>query len=157
MTLENILRRKLAEAKPASSRHELLFTEDGCPWTVHLVADRRDEWSSVVWELALRRGAPTGKDLAVWAQDVAGHVSGLMEPLEVIEIDHLRNAGLLRSAKPSERDGSLFYYEVLLQGTSSALVRRYQASSEPGAKRVQVPFGLTNEALAKLADNLASE
>jgi hypothetical protein len=45
---------------------------------------------------------------------------------------------------------------VLLYGTAAATVRRYQASHEAGARREQVAFALTHEALAKLAGDLTS-
>jgi len=157
MTLANIVRRKLAEAKPASSRHELLFTDESCPWTVHLTAERRDEWSTVAWEFSLGRGTPFAGDLAAWAERIAGSASGLMETLKVVEVDRERNEALVRSAEPALRDGQLFYYEIVLQGTAGAMLRRYQGAAEVGQKRIQVPFALTNEALAKLAGDLASE
>src|SRR2546430_7634820 len=122
MTLANILRRKLAEARPASSRHELLFTDEQSPWTVHLTAERRDEWSTVAWELSLRRGTSFDGDLGEWADRIASSVSGLMEPIKVIEIDRVRHEGLLRSIEPEERDGQIFYYELVLRGTSGALI-----------------------------------
>jgi hypothetical protein len=157
MTIANILRRKLAEAAPASGRHELLFTEESCPWTIHLTAERHDEWSTVAWELSLRRGTSFDGDLADWAERVANNVSGLMESIKVVEVDRVRNEALLRSIQPESRDGQLFYYEFVLHGTSAATLRRFQAWPEPGHKRTQVPFALTNEALGKLVGDLSAE
>ena len=157
MTLANIIRQKLAEAKPVSDRHELLFTGEGCPWTVHLTADRRDEWSTVVWEFSIRRGSEFGGDLTDWADRVVKGTVGVLDPIKVVEIDRERNEALLRTANPQLVDGKLLYHELVLHGASSALIRRFQAARETGSMRLQVPFALTNESLAKLAGDVALE
>jgi hypothetical protein len=90
-----------------------------------------------------------------WANGVARRVTGLMEPLRVLEIDIQRNEALLRSNEPTRRSADLFYYEVLLKGTQAASVRRYQGNPD-GGRREQVPFGLTHEALAKLIGDLVA-
>ena len=73
-----------------------------------------------------------------------------MEPNKVIEIDRVRNESLLTSvpARSCAMDRSSTI-ELVLHGTSGALMRRYQAWPEPGQKRIQVPFALTNEALGE--------
>ena len=99
--------------------------------------------------------APTAADLKTRAERLAGRATGLMEPLRLIEVDAGRNVALLRSAAPQQRGDDLFYYEVLLQ-EGGAGVRRYQASTQGGARQ-QVAFPLTHEALAKLAADLTAD
>jgi hypothetical protein len=107
--------------------------------------------------LARSAQAPAGRvDLKGWAEAIEGRHTGLLEPLKVIEIDPLRNEGLLRSTTAARRGDSLFYYEILLKGTRSALVRRYQAKQAGTRSREQVAFTLTHEALAKLAGELTA-
>lgn len=155
MTLANILRQKLSESA-AHGRHEVAAADADCGWAAYLTADHHDQWSTVAWELSLRRGAGSG-DVAAWAQRVAERTGGLMEPLAVIEVEPSLRQALVRSAVPTERDGKLYYYEVLLKDHASALVRRFEASHDAGQKRQQVPFVLTNEALLKLVGDLTAE
>jgi hypothetical protein len=154
MTLANTLLAKLNDWRPPE-RAPLTAAEGG--WSATLTADRADVVGCLVWELAVRRTAPApGGDLKAWAERVAGRPAGLVEPLKVLEVDALRNEALLRSDEPSQRGGDLFYFEVLLRGTSEALVRRYRAWHDPAKKREQVAFALTHEALAKLVDTLTA-
>ncbi|MCI0378393.1 MAG: hypothetical protein L0215_12360 [Gemmataceae bacterium] len=153
MTLENTLRQKLAEAKPAHTRHDWSVHDEASGWHVYLTADHRDQFTTVAWELKLRRGSHSA-DLASWA-DRAAKATGLLESLKVVEVDVGRQEALLRSDQPAERDGRTFYYEVLLQSAGAVLMRRYQGSHQT-AKRDQVPFVLTNETLAKLAGVLTA-
>ena len=132
------------------------MADEGYGWAVTLTIDRHDELSSAVWELQLRRVAPAPDEvtLAAWAQGIAGRVTGLLESLAILEIDTERNEALLRSTEPTRRKADRFYYEVLLQGTNLATVRRYQASPN-GGRREQVAFVLTHETLAKFIKDLA--
>ena len=160
MTLANILRRKLSDTPSAGepapgARHELSVADDTSGWTVYLTADRRDRWTTVAWELALRRGTPQG-DVASWAQRIAERTGGLLETLRVVEVDAANDRALVRSALPSEEEGKLFYYEVLLHGTTSALVRRFEGVHGSG-KRQQISFALTNEVLTRLVGSLTEE
>jgi hypothetical protein len=127
-------------------------------WTVSVTADRCDGMGCLVWELAFaRKGAPAADArLTSWAEGVAKRVKSLAEPLKVIEVDTVRNEALLRSQEPSQRGEHVLYYEVLLRGTQSATLRRYQAQHTAGSHRQQVGFVLTHEALAKLAEDVAA-
>jgi hypothetical protein len=132
---------------------------EGSDWGLTLTADRNDELGCLVWELALHRaGAPAPPTAALesWAQRAAARVTGLLEPLKVVEVDPERGEALLRSQQASRRGEQLFYYEVLLKNSSSATLRRYQASNGNG-KREQVVFALTHEALAKLVGDLIAD
>jgi hypothetical protein len=112
----------------------------------------------MLWEVALGRTGvvPAGLTLRSWAEQAAKRVTGLLEPLAVYEIDDARGEAILRSQAPTQRAGHLGYYEVLLRGTASAMLRRYSARHQPGSHRQQVAFALTHEALAKVADDLTA-
>jgi len=154
-----MLRRKLSETPAADERHEIAVTDEASGWSVYLTAERHDKWTTVAWEMTVRRGASAGSHaasaLAAWAQRIVEKATGLLETLRVIEIDSAHDRALIRSAAPTDSDESLAYYEIILQGTPSALIRRYEGS-HTGGKRTQVPFVLTNEVLAKFAGDLAS-
>jgi len=132
-----------------------MVSDEARGWTLYLTADRRDAWTTIVWEMCLRRAASTG-DVASWAERIARRSSGLLESLRVIEVDPSNSKALIRSEPPTEREGKLSYYEVVLQGTSSALVRRYEGTHASG-KREQTAFILTNEVLAKWVGDLTAE
>jgi hypothetical protein len=159
MTLDETVLQKVADwHPPRGSRQTLPIPDEGSGWAVTLVVDRHDELSSALWEIDVRRVVPARGQVTLesWANDVAGRVTGLLEPLRVLEIDVLRNEALLRSNQPSRRSEDLFYYEVLLKGTQAANVRRYQGNPG-GGHREQVPFVLTHETLAKLVGDLATD
>ncbi len=160
MTLNETLHRKLADWRPPEGRHDLTVPDEAGAWAVTVTADRCDELGCLVWEINLTRragAAGRGLDLSAWAQSVVARVTGLLEPLKVVEIDPVRNEGLLRSNTAARRGDKIFYYEVLLIGTSAAQVRRFQAEQSGTCRREQVAFALTHEALAKLAGDLIAE
>jgi hypothetical protein len=158
MTLAETVRQKLAENFPHSGRHDLAIADDAAGWTLHLTLDRRDELGCLVWELTLRRTnpAPAGETLRTWAERIARQTTGLLEPIKVLEIDEARNQALLRSETPSLRKGKPTYYEVLLQGTNQACLRRYEAETHGNSKRQQIAFAVTNDGLAKLAEDMTA-
>jgi hypothetical protein len=154
MTLEKTLLQKLAEWRPDTSAAPLTVSgPDG--WTVSLSAERNEEIAARVQEITLRRPEPV-QDLRGWADRLCARATGLLEPLALLEIDAGQQTAQLRSQGPSERDGSVFYYEVLLAGKGEATVRRYQAKAGGGKKREQVGFALTHEALARFVGDLAA-
>src|SRR5262245_37908383 len=157
MTLENTVLGKLAEWRPPAGRQTLTVTDPASGWTALVTADRSDVVGCLAWEVSLRRAAADGgpEDLAGWAAGAASRVSSLLEPLKVHEIDAERNEALLRSVGPARRGERLFYYEVLLRGTTEATVRRYQATHNGAERRQQIPFALTREALARFVADLA--
>jgi hypothetical protein len=155
MTLANILRQKLSDAPAVCERHEFSVADEASGWTLYVTADRRDAWTTVALEISLRRNTSSG-DLAAWAEQIARKTSGLLETLRIVEVDGPSGVALLRSGPPTERDGKIHYYEVILKGTASALVRRFEGTHASG-KRDQVPFVLTNEVLAKFVGDLAGQ
>jgi len=158
MNLNETLLQKRNDSQPTSiGRHSWShsFTDHG--WTVTLATDQVDTVGSLLWELSLQRiGEPVAVDLKQWASRIASQVTGLMEPLTVHEVDATSHEAILRSESPAKRGESKLYYEVRLTGDSQAVVRRYQYSPDV-AKRVQVAFALTHEAMAKLASDIAGE
>lgn len=152
MTLANVVLQKLSEAKPATGRHELAFADEASGWSLYLTADRRDELSVLAWETKLRR-TENGGDVADWAARLAEKAIGLPEPVRVIEIDAPRRQALLRSVNPVQRQDRILFYEVILQGTGSALIRRFQGFPL-GDTREQVAFAVTHEALARLVEEI---
>jgi hypothetical protein len=160
MTLDETVLQKLADWQPAAGRQTLNLPTARSGWALALTADRHDELGSLVWELLLSRAAapsPADNSLAAWADRAAGRVTGLTEPLKVLEVDVVKNEALLRSEEPSHRAEKVLYYEVLLRGTNSASLRRFQAVPGGSGKREQVAFALTNEALAKLVADLTTD
>jgi hypothetical protein len=159
MTPNEPILRRLAEWKPGDGRHVLNLASENGGWTLQLTADHNDQLGCLIWEVMLRRNSvPADADVAAlraWAERVASRVTGLLEILEVIEVDAPRQVAMLRSKEPARRDNELHYYEVLLKSAGEASVRRYRASRQADSRREQEAFALTHEALAKLALDLS--
>jgi len=160
MTLDEILFQRLGSWRPPEGRHDLTVADEAPGWALTISADRCDEVGCLVWELNLRRAsdAPArAVTLHDWADGVASRVTGLLEPLKVIEVDGVRNEALLRSSAATQRGEKLYYYEVLLRGTSAARVCRYQAKPNNAGPRDQVSFAITQETLVKFSADLSAD
>jgi hypothetical protein len=155
MTLDETLLRKLANWRPDSARQTAAVEADG--WRADVTADAVDTVGAKLWEVALQRTAPEANPapLAEQAARIAARVTGLMEPLRLVELDPAHDVAQLRSAAPAAKGESLYYYEVERRTDGRSKLRRFQAGNA-AAKREQVPFALTHEALAKLVSDLAS-
>lgn len=105
-------------------------------------------------ELSLERAGPDGATMREWADKVAANTGGLLERLKVYEIDEPRNHALLRSETPQARETARNYYEVALEGTTSATLRRFRGDTTPGKGREQVPFALTYETIGQVVEGL---
>jgi hypothetical protein len=137
----------------------LLVADPGTPWSVEIAADCVDLVGCRLWELTLRRAgadldAAALKERAV---QVANRVTGLLEPLKLVEVDEPRRIALLRSEAPGQYGDDLFYYEALFHGHGLIEFRRFQGSHQPGGRRQQAAFTLTHDALAKLVGDLTAE
>ena len=155
MTLENMLRKKLAEAPVAGSAGAVL-PYDG--WNVILRPDAQDTLSCSLWDVIMERPAwGRDGDPRAWAEQICRKATGLLEPLKLVEIDAGKRIALLRSAEPTPRDPGLEYHEVELHGTNRATVRRFRGFQEAGRKREQIPFTVTYEALAQLVRGITAE
>jgi hypothetical protein len=155
MTLDELLLQKLAKWRPDTNCPTLEVNDPASGWTINLTADCVEQIGSRLNELTLARTVPLAAgDLKARADRVASQVTGLLEPLRLIEIDTERSTALLRSNDPSQRGEDLFYYELLLQGDGGCALRRYQASQRTGTRRQAVTFNLTHDALGKLVNDL---
>ncbi len=158
MTLANTLLEKLSDWKhPGDGRHTFAVLDPHTGVTVHLAVEHLERLSCQLWEARITRPAGAvaqGPSLADWAAHVAAEATGLLEPLKVVEVDDVHGHALLRSDEPAEKQDDLFYYELLLQQSGAAFVRRYRGSRQP-TKREQVSFILTREALGKLVEDIA--
>jgi len=154
MTLAEALLQKLARWRPDSGQQTLDVADVETGWTVAVTADHVEVLGCRLWEVTLRRAGADPADLPARAGQVASRVTGLLEPLRLVEVDTNQGVALLRSDSPARWGEGLFYYEVLLRGDSTTTLRRYQAPSPAEPRRQQVPFTLTHEALAKLVRDL---
>ena len=151
MTLENTLRQQLSSPEPGG-----FHVSDG-GWEVILVTDKSDSLSCAIRELGLGCHAPIAEELHAWATRVANRVTGLIEPLKVVEVDQPLGKAMLRSATPTVKDDKAYYYELLLERTSHTVanLRRYAGDRHGGDKREAVPFVLTHDAIVKLVTDIA--
>ena len=125
MTLNEAILAKLADWRP-NGRQSLLIPDSGTGWTVSVTADRSDELGCLLWETTTRRSAgPREEPLRAWADRVAQRVTGLLEPLAVIEVDATRSEAVLRSETPARRGEDVQYYELLLRGGHAARLRQH--------------------------------
>lgn len=157
MTLDAMLP-KLSDWRPDNDgRHVFTHHDDAMGAAVHLTVDRQESLGCQLWEVAVTRAPASmpSDTLVGWAKRIAARVTGLLEPLQLLEADETHGMALLRSNKPAARDEDLYYYEVVLTKAGSATVRRYRGSKQP-VQREQVGFTLTHEAVAKLAGDLAA-
>jgi hypothetical protein len=151
MTLENTLRRQLSNPEPGG------FHVSSGDWHVTVAAEKSDSLSCALRELTLERNAPIQEELPAWAARVAARVTGLIEPLKVVEVDQPLGKALLRSAAPTVKDGKAFYYELLLERTShtAANLKRFAGDRNGSEKREAVVFVLTHDAIVKLVADIA--
>ncbi|MCS6864389.1 MAG: hypothetical protein RMJ56_17220 [Gemmataceae bacterium] len=152
------LLQKLSEWHPTGTgRHSLITTIPETGWSVQLLVDKADSLSCLIWEMTLVRTdpAPAGITLRSWAEAIAQRVTGLLEPLKLLEVDETRHEAILRSQAPSPKGDQLAYYEVHLYGTHRATVSRFHASRNTSGRK-QVPYALTHEVLAKLAGDITA-
>ncbi|MGH7171918.1 MAG: hypothetical protein ACRELG_16710, partial [Gemmataceae bacterium] len=156
MSLDVLLLEKLANWRPDSDRRTLDVSDAAGDWNVAVTAECVDVVGSRLWELSLRRTAEEAPtvELPTRAKRVCERVTGLLEPLRLVEVDAPRQLALLRSEQPGQLGDARFYYEVLLNGDGGASVRRYQTPNAGEPRRRQVGFTLTHEALAKLVRDL---
>jgi hypothetical protein len=147
---------KLNEWKPMG-RETWVESFDPEGWTVSLTADHNDIVGTLAWELKLLRTSdePSHKTGRSWAESIALRSSGLMERIKLLEVDTERSETILRSDTPSKKGDVVSYYEIQLEGTTTAVVRRYQANRTLGTKREQIVFPVTHEALMKLIGDIA--
>lgn len=118
-----------------------------------------DKLSCSLGELRLRPRTPaqlTSDQLKAWGERIAVRVRYMLEAIETVELDAARGRLLLRSTPPEKKaDGSVLYYELLLESTSQLLLERHRFNSRQ-RNRTRVPLHCTRELLEKLLDDLAA-
>src|SRR2546423_14828944 len=110
MTLAETLQRKLADWRPGEGRQLLAVPDEGAGWSLTLTADRTDSLGCLAWEFRLERTTRPAVGVAAlqsWAEQVARRVTGLLEPLQVVEVDAQRPEALLRSQEPTASGDAL--------------------------------------------------
>lgn len=122
-------------------------------WSTTLTATAIDGIGCRLWELSTSRTTTDPIDLQAQAEAIAGRVTGLLEPLRLLEVDAEHGLALCRSTEPTTRQGQRFYTELLVRTDGGVELRRYRAAV-PGSPREQVAFTLTHEAIVKLVDDL---
>jgi hypothetical protein len=161
MTLAEALLPKLADWQPAGEgRHTVAIALPEHGWTVQLTAERVDTVGCRLAEVDTTRTNPVPEDAAALeahARRAAGRVTGLLEPLRLVEIDRGHHVALLRSDAPAKKGDLVSYYEVKFRGRNRVTLARFQATKDSPAQRKAVPFALTHEALAKVVDDLVRE
>jgi hypothetical protein len=151
MTLESTLLEKLSEWQPPPARAELHVASAG--WHAMVIADRSDALGCLLWELKLQSDGTDEIDVRKWADATAKRVSGLTQPLKVVEVDAIRKEAQLRSDTVLERGDKRLYHELLLNGLGHAVLRRFQTVNGTTG-REQVTFAVTHEAVARLAEDV---
>jgi hypothetical protein len=154
MTLGETLLQKLARWRPDGGRETLEVAHPETGWAASLDAGHVEALGCRLWELALRRLSPAAVDLRARAEQVAARSKGLLEPLRLVEVDAGKGVAQLRSDEPGRWGDGHFYYEALVHADGGLNFRRYQAPGPDEPRRRQVPFTLTHEVVARLADDL---
>jgi hypothetical protein len=155
MTLDAKVRPKLNELPPVNGtrqRFDLTVPELG---KVALDVQTLEKLGAELWELTVEPAAPRTLALADHAKVLAARLTGLLEPLTLIECDTVRGEAMLRSQQPAKQENDLFFYELMVRQEGQSTLRRYQHQIG-NTPRKQVPFVLTREALAKGIADLAT-
>lgn len=155
MTIAESLETKLGSWKPnGTGPHSQLLGLPEHGWTAHISAERADSLGCSLLEFDLFRDREAPKALTTkgWGEAICHRVTGLLEPLKLIECDAEADQTIIRSDRVTAKAGANHYYELKLDGTNKASLRRY--AGKPGEGRHQIPFTLTHEALAKLTEDI---
>ena len=154
--LDEILLRKLAEWRPDTANPTLSLTDPAGAWSVTLDAEAVETIGSRLRQVSVRPVTATvTTPLNEQADRLARDVTGLLEPLRVIEVDAGPGVAQLRSQAPAQHDGANRYYEVTRHADGTTHLSRYQTRPAEG-KRQAIPFSLTHEALAKIVRDFAA-
>jgi hypothetical protein len=156
MTLANTLQKKLGEHHSADHPAPHVIRHQG--WNVSLRPEAIDTLGCQLWDVTFQREVPQAAgDPRAWAERISRKVTGLLEPLKLVELDAGQNVALVRSAEPTPGSPGLDYHEIELHGTNRAIVRRFRGFQEVGRKREHIPFTVTYDALAKVVDGITAE
>jgi hypothetical protein len=161
MNLAETLQQKLSEWRPAGKDRPSTIVElPEYGWSVRFAATKVDTLGSALAEIEAVRATAIADDataLEAHARKVAGRVTGLLEPLRLIEVDRNRNIAILRSDAPRTRGSDVLFYEVCFTGLNRVSVRRFTATKLSPAHREPVEYVLTHEVVGKLVDDLVRD
>lgn len=157
MTLAETVLQKLAEVRSDGTRQTVSLDHPESGWKVDVQAERVDTVGSRLWEIDLARSRPAAEPVParVQGQRIADRVTGLLEPLTLVEADSERDVAQVRSRTPTRQGDAAHYYELVRHGDGTTRFGRYQGS-QSGTPREQVPFTLTHEVLGKLLGDLTA-
>ena len=106
----------------------------------------------------MRRPAPPGVGLRQWAEQIGERVSCLLDRSRCWKWTRSASRRCCAAPWPVGHQDNRTYFEVILDGTTSAVVRRFQtapqADSAAPVRRVQLAFAMTHEGLIKLVSDL---
>jgi hypothetical protein len=104
-----------------------------------------------------RRAAQLSTEqLRAWGDRVAKRVRYLLEAIESVELDAPKGQLLLRSTPPEKKpDGTVFYYEVLLESGAELHLTRQRFDAQHRTRTAE-PLHCTRELLEKLVNDLAA-
>jgi hypothetical protein len=148
MTLAKHLNQALND--PANAGSDTVSASAG-PWQATASTAHRDKIGAEINELTVERATSGPGNVKGWADNFADRSHGLLEPLKVIEVDNGRDEAMIRSSPPKKADGNTDYYEVKMQATEKASVKRYR---HDGGGRQEIPFTLTHDGIRQLVDDL---
>lgn len=152
MTLENLLLQNLDKWRP-QQRSPLSFDDVESGWRVTLDASHIDTVGAELFQVQLARlqPLPASAPLREQGETIARRVTGLLEPLRLLEVDEVHGVAQLRSETPAVRGEATRFYELLRHATGTTTLQRYEVAGGP---RQPVSFTLTHEALTKLVRDL---
>ena len=155
MSLDVLLLEKLANWRPDSDRKTLDVSDASGGWSAAVTAECVDVVGCRLWELTLRRTTEAPSDeLETRAEQFCQRVTGLLEPLRLVEVDAPRKLALCAASNRDSSATSVSITKCCSTATAAATVRRYQTPHAGEPRRQQVAFTLTHEALAKLVRDL---
>src|SRR5262249_59777237 len=135
MTLSENLLRKLGEQRPTSPGREITHQDEASGWTVAVTAEQADALSCRLRDLTVRPTVPgpalDAKALRQKAEAIAANVTGLMEPLRLVECGDTRREAIRRSDEPAQRGGKRSPYRRRVGRPRAAALRRQQARPQP--------------------------
>jgi hypothetical protein len=138
-------------------RRRLVVDGDQCSIVGEVTA--ADKLSCSLAELRVEPKTPlalTPNQLGAWGQSVGKRVRYLLEAIETVELDATAGRMMLRSTPPERKDdGSVLYYELVLEATGSLVLSR-RRFSPPDRSCTSVALHFTRELLEKLTDDLAA-
>lgn len=161
MNLAETLQQKLSEWRPAGEDRPSTIVElPDHGWSVRFASTKVDTLGCALTEIEAVRANSIADDAAkleAHASKVASRVTGLLEPLRLVEVDRARNIAILRSDAPRTRGTDVLFYEVVYTGLNRVSVRRFTATKLSPAHREPIEYILTHEVIGKLVDDLVRD